>query len=266
MEDTREEFYRETLSEWIPDRNASVIAIAGGSTDFEVLTALGFSDVTMSNVDARFEGRDFSPFRCRVENAESLNCPDGSFDYAVVHASLHHMSSPHRGLTEMYRVARRGVIVFEARDSASMRLLERLALTQTYEHQAVHHHKGKAGGVNNTQIPNYIYRWTEREIEKTISSYAPTAQHRFLYRYKAVLPSTDVDFLRRALVTACRPFYALYSALLPKQRNLFAVFIEKPGEEVFPWLTRDNGSVKFNTDWGRERYPRLDLLAEWIDR
>ena len=38
----------------------------------------------------------------------SFGFEDGAFDFVVVHQGLHHCHSPHRGLLEMYRVARRG--------------------------------------------------------------------------------------------------------------------------------------------------------------
>src|SRR6266851_8888773 len=45
--------------------------------------------------------------------------------------------SPHRGLLEMYRVARRGVLAFEPRDTRLVRLGVRLGFGQEYEIAAV---------------------------------------------------------------------------------------------------------------------------------
>jgi ubiquinone/menaquinone biosynthesis C-methylase UbiE len=42
---------------------------------------------------------------------------DNSFDFAIVHNGLHHCYSPHRGLLELYRVSRQGILVFEPRDT-----------------------------------------------------------------------------------------------------------------------------------------------------
>ena len=49
----------------------------------------------------------------------------------------HHCHSPHRGLLEMYRVARRGVLAFEPRDTRLVRLGVRLGFGQEYEIAAV---------------------------------------------------------------------------------------------------------------------------------
>ncbi len=252
----RHDFYRDTISEWIPDRNASILVVAGGTADHGVLLSLGFSNVTISNMDSRMNGAEFAPFAWRKEDGESLKLESESFDYTVVHAGLHHMPSPHRGLTEMYRVARKGVAIFEARDSFTMRLLERLGLTQSYEHSAVYD-EGNSGGVNNTDIPNYVYRWTEREVEKTIASYAPGYKHRFRYRHGSTSPSTpELGFFRRLAVTLATPGFLLFSALFPGQRNLFAAFIEKPkaGQSLHPWLKVSAGRVCFDREWGTKRY------------
>ena len=179
MSDSRVEFYRRTIAAWIADPEATVLIVAAGSTDYQVFSSLGFTRVTISNMDTRMTGSEFGPFSWSFQNAEQLEFADGSFDYVIVHAGLHHLSSPHRGLTEMYRVARLGAGLFEARDSSTMRWMLRMKLTHEYEHAAVFHNGGRYGGVNNTGVPNYVFRWTEREIEKTIASYAPALRHRF---------------------------------------------------------------------------------------
>jgi hypothetical protein len=82
------------------------------------------------------------------------------------------------------------VLAFVSRDSFLMRFLEKFNLTQVYEHAAVNYNNGKYCGRNNTEIPNFVYRWTEREIEKIIQTYAPYYKHRIKYRYGTAFPST----------------------------------------------------------------------------
>ncbi len=55
----------------------------------------------------------------------------------MVHAGLHHCGSPHRALLEMYRVARKAAVVFEARDSLMMRSAVALGFTNDFELEAV---------------------------------------------------------------------------------------------------------------------------------
>ena len=143
-----------------------------------------------------------------------------------------------------------------------MRLFERFGLTQTYENASVYFNNCKYGGVNNSDIPNYIYRWTEREIEKTIQSYSPYSKHKFIYRYGNSFPSTpelrDKGRLKMNFLNIMRPFYYIFVKFFPKQQNLFAFFIEKPNtiKSLFPWLIFDNKAKKivFNKEWGDQKY------------
>jgi hypothetical protein len=161
----------------------------------------------------------------------------------------------------MYRVARVGVLVFESRDSFTMRLMQRLGITLSYEDAAVFYNDCRYGGVDNSPIPNFVYRWTEREVEKTICSYDPTARHRIHYRYWYLFPQLArlerrASLKHLAVRLAVLPYLA-YVTLFPRQRNRFCFFIEKPKlpEALHPWLKmRDDGQIEFNRTWGDKRY------------
>jgi SAM-dependent methyltransferase len=258
--DARLAFYKATVSRLIPDRGSSILVVAGGPPDKAVFEELGFRRVVISNLDTRTPPDAFAPFAWRHEDAEALSYADGAFDYVVVHAALHHCQSPHRALLEMYRVARIAAVAFEARDSLLMRAFERLGLAQVYEHSAVYYNDGRHGGVRNTEVPNYVYRWTEREVEKTIKTYAPHAPHRFEYFYGHDTPATvrleRGTSLRQHLITAMVPAYGLFSALFPKQQNLFAFVVHKPRlpEQLHAWLQWEGGQPRFNLGWAERRY------------
>lgn len=262
--DERAAFYQDVVRSLIVDTNASILICGGGTLDKTIFETLGFHDVTISNLDTRMTGNEFAPFGWQYENAESLSFDDESFDYVVIHAAIHHASSPHKVLTEMYRVARRGTLAFEARDSVIMRFLERHGLTQTYEHAAVYYNACEYGGVRNTDIPNYIYRWTEREVEKTIHAYAPHCRHNIGYRYGTAFPSTpELEIkgrLKVHLLRLLRPLYGVFVRLFPRQQNLFAFYVEKPTipQSLFPWLIFDDKEKKimFNREWGERQYKR----------
>src|ERR1051326_3514810 len=97
-----------------------LLVAAGGAADRDVLRSLDFSDVTISNI-ADAPPADYEPYRHEVHDVEALDVDDSSFDWAIVRAGLHHCRSPHRGLLELYRVARRGILALESRDSALVR-------------------------------------------------------------------------------------------------------------------------------------------------
>jgi ubiquinone/menaquinone biosynthesis C-methylase UbiE len=259
MPDIRITFYRNTIDKWIADKKSSILVVGGGDTDREVLHGLGFTNVVISNIDSRLNGDEFAPYQWSFQKAECLSYSEAEFDFVLVHAALHHCESPHKALLEMYRVAKIGLVAFESRDSLLMQFLVKVGLSPDYEDVAVYYNGGKFGGVNNTEIPNYIYRWTEREIEKTISSYAPIAKHHFFYQYGNDIPNSvglEKKSLKKIIVSLVKPFYHMLIILLPKQQNLFAFYVKKPDlpNDLYQWLKIQEGKIKFDYHWGQQKY------------
>ena len=188
-----EDFYSSVLqaaeSANVIDPTMRVLVVAGGGYDRDILLARAYREVTISNVDPRVDASgDYAPYTWSYQNAESLSFDADSFDVVVVHAGLHHCHSPHRALAEMYRVARRAVVLVEARDSLLVRLAARLGFTDDYEVEAVVANGYVAGGVANSPVPNYVYRWTERELEKFVRALDPTGAPQLRYVYGLRLP------------------------------------------------------------------------------
>jgi ubiquinone/menaquinone biosynthesis C-methylase UbiE len=263
MAEPRGAFYERVLGGLLDDglirHDMSVLVAAGGNADREVLLELGFADVTISNLDEREAGAGLEPYAWRYEDAESLSLEDGSFDVALVSAGLHHCRSPHRALLELYRVARRGLLAIESRDSLLMRLAVRAGAAGEYELEAVAAHGFAGGGVRNSPVPNYVYRWNEREIEKTIASNAPYATHRYRYFREFELPETLLEMRRNRLaataIRAAAPVVAAIARAFPSQGNLFAFAVLKPElpADLHPWLRLDGEEVVPNADWMRKR-------------
>lgn len=208
----------------------SILVVCGGPLDEEVLAKAGLKNATITNLDLPDDRR---------QDAENLTYASGSFDIAIVHAGLHHCHSPHRGLLEMYRVARKLVIAFEARDSLLMRVAVRLGFTMDYEVNSVDANGN--GGVANTGVPNFIYRWTEREVLKTISSYHPAAIHDVDFYYDLRLPIQRFERannrLAKTILTALEPASFLFLKIFPKQGNEFAFVIHK-SQRLHQWMAR----------------------------
>jgi SAM-dependent methyltransferase len=250
-------FYRRTLDGLLADgtlaREQSVLVVAGGGADRDAFLGAGFENVTISNVDE--SGDVYAPYAWSRQDAEQLDLPDGSYDVVVVSAGLHHCASPHRALLEMYRVARVAVLAIESRDSLLMRLAVRAGAAGAYELEAVVAHDFAAGGVRNTAVPNYVYRWTEREIEKTIAANAPHARHRFRYFREFELPGSLLEMRRNRLaaaaVRAAAPVVAAIARVFPSQGNLFAFVVLKPQlpGDLFPWLRQEGGKVVPDAAW-----------------
>jgi SAM-dependent methyltransferase len=248
--------YRRVLSELIKsgqiDLADRVLVSCGGSSDAEVLRSLNFSNVTISNLDQQYTN-SIAPFAWERQDAENLTHANDEFDISIVHAGLHHCYSPHRALLEMYRVSRKAVIVFEARDSLALNVAKSAGLTPDYEIEAVSAEGYESGGAGNGPVPNFIYRWTESEVLKTIRSFDPAREPDIRFYYGLMLPSqrfekTNRPFLRAAL-KVLTPVATIISTVLPKQGNQFAFIIFKR-EALQPWLQKTNeGELRLSRAW-----------------
>lgn len=230
MRDVVTEFYVGTLFTLIQRGDISisdkVLVVCGGPLDRKVMSRVGFPDFTITDLLGE-----------APQDVENLTYEDGSFDLVIVHAGLHHCFSPHRALVEMYRVARKAIIAFEARDSFAMRLAVRLGLTLQYETDSIDS-SGK-GGVAGTGIPNFVYRWTEREVMKVIACRDPIRVPRVQFFYDLRIPIqrlTRSGRLSLRLLELCvEPLSKLFVTLVPKQCNEFAFAISKDGA-VHHWI------------------------------
>jgi SAM-dependent methyltransferase len=254
--DKRQRFYAQVLGECIADRQARILVVAAGERDRQVFQALRFKAVVFSNLG---EGADFGPFEFAREDAEDLSFNDEAFDFAVIHEALHHCHSPHRALLELYRVARRGVLAVEARDSLLMRTLERWGLADAYEQRGLYHAGGEVGGVRGGPVPNFIYRWTEREVEKAVHAYAPHRRNTFRYFYGHDAPVALSDpgpRVKKLVLRAAYGLYRLFVRLFPRQQNLFAFFVAKgqPPAALQPWIELAGGKPRLDMAWGRRKY------------
>ena len=248
------------LKRRILSADSSVLAVCAKSDERDVLRRIGLSSVVISNLDERVEAEHVEPFEWSRQDAENLTFRDASFDFVLVSAGLHHCASPHRGLLEMYRVARKGVIVFEPADTALARLARRSGFAPDFELAAVVNNDFRAGGVRNSAIPNYVYRWTEREFEKTLTSNDPTGRIRFLY-------VRDLDLLharvfkaknrwKAALARLARPLAGLLATIFRTQGNSLAMIALKPTrpDDLWPWLEESAEGLRFRRDYARSEH------------
>jgi len=239
-------------------RDMHILVVAGGARDRDIFHSLGFTDVTITNLGD--DGSDLAPYRWESQDAEALTYSDDSFDWGFVNAGLHHCRSPHTALLELYRVARHGLLAIEARDNVLVRAAMRLGVIDEYERTAVADHQFLTGGVRNTPVPNYVYRWTEREVVKTISSAAPYARHEFMWFHELEWPLSIFEVSGRKWTG--RVLKALHSParfavkLAPRQANLlaFAVLMPTLPRDLQPWLRASETGVVPGKDAAPERY------------
>jgi ubiquinone/menaquinone biosynthesis C-methylase UbiE len=261
-------FYEDTIeklvSSGIVDRSATILTVGAGRTDRDAFLKNDFIDVTITNLEYDRGVSNYEPYRWEFQDIEDLSYGDQTFDWVFVHASLHHCASPHRGLCEMLRVAKHGIGVFESKDSLLSRFSVALGLVPKFEIEPVVLSDGVRGGYRNSEIPNFVYRWTEREVIKTVNSFLPHCKHRFLFYYDYSIPllrlSMSKSISKRLLAKIVSKALPILRFLIPGQGNQFAFVVSKEGD-LHQWLKRnDGGKIVFDTekakkDFSPEKYP-----------
>lgn len=232
-----------------------VLVVCGGPFDAQMLKAAGFGNVLITNIDpVSDDGIDFQHERQDVEN---LTYADGSFDVVIVHAGLHHCPSPHRALLEMYRVARKIALSFEARESLMMRAAVLLRFTNDFELEAVSGHGYEIGGLHNGPIPNLNYRWNEREIIKVIRAADPAHVEDVKFFYGLRLPTLRFEHVnapvRRIALKILAPIVKVFVRAFPKQGNEFGFALCKTGQ-LRDWLEdRGDGKIRLSKEKAEQR-------------
>jgi len=118
------------------------------------------SDISDSLLEIAFSRNLINEYS--EQNAESLKFHDNAFDYVYCKESLHHFPRPYVALHEMFRVARLGVIITEPRDytveksilSATRDIIKSIVGRKPYREN------------NHEPVGNYVYTFSERELEK----------------------------------------------------------------------------------------------------
>jgi SAM-dependent methyltransferase len=253
---------RDLLKKGIVKREMSVLVVCGGETDKNVFQQLGFTDVTITNLDSRWTEEEIAPYQWACQDAENLTYPDNSYDLTVVCAGLHHCHSPHRALIQIFRVARHCALAIEASDSILSRIAERLKVADEYELTAVVGDEYLYGGVKNTPIPNYVYRWTEREVTKTISSFAPYSRQRIFWYYgfapPVLLLKGRKNLMGLMIMYVAYPVLWVATKIFKDMGNQFAFVITKPdlSKGIFPWLRLKEGVPEINPEWVEKHFKR----------
>lgn len=248
------------LSRSLLQKDSSIVVVCGGPTDKVILEELGFTNVTITNLDQRLEAGTFHPYSWEYQDAEALTFGDGTFDFGIVHQGLHHCRSPHRALLELYRVSRIGILGIEPRDSIWVRLLVKLGFGEDFELAAVVGNGFSAGGLRNSAIPNFVYRWSKREILKTLNSYSPWETPEVVFFNTLRINWERFSFLKSGfLKTAIRfgtPLLEGLSKFFPALGNRFGFLVLRPylGKNLKPWIFIEDGKASLRKEWLTKRY------------
>jgi len=227
----------------------SVLIICGGPLDAATVQAVGLQNVTISNLGSHVDAESVKPFSWSRQDAENLTYEDHSFDVVIVHSGLHHCYNPWLGLGEMCRVARKLVVGFEPYDSCLTRLGASLGYGQEYETSAVYSNGCRYGGVANSEIPNYVTRFSEHDIRRFAASFYPHGRPHTRF-YKALRINTSRIYklrnplLKYSLLPLAGVLTRAARIFSPLANNL-AFSIQPPGkDDLHTWIQLQEGQPK----------------------
>jgi ubiquinone/menaquinone biosynthesis C-methylase UbiE len=100
------------------------------------------------------------------ENAEKLSFSDSQFDFVLCKESYHHFPRPMLALYEMLRVAKEGVILIEPNDHFIFNSINEILFRFILNKTRLIFGKKPSRGNDFEEVGNYVYRISEREIEK----------------------------------------------------------------------------------------------------
>jgi SAM-dependent methyltransferase len=240
------------------DTSQPVLVVGGGKEDLDILSACGFEQIVLSNLGSVELSLD----------AEEIALPDNSYPVVFAHAVLHHCRSPHRAVGEMVRVAQKHAFFIEPNDSLTLRMLVRLGVSFPYELAAVVDNGYVSGGMRNGAIPNYIYRWTSREVKKSVAAYHPERQCKIrsraywdfyvnendlLVRKETRVPKLASLVGPRNFIAGLRLMQSVLNLLPPlrSQGNKFFCAISK--EDLQPWIETRDGQHFLKKEAGPSR-------------
>jgi SAM-dependent methyltransferase len=247
-------FYEEMIRKVLRgEENSTILVVCGTGDDAQVLRALGYANVTVTNLDSR-RADGIAPYAWEMQDAEALSYPDASFDWVIEASGLHHCASPHKALIEMYRVCRKGLLAMEARDSLVMKVAIALGLVPQFEQIGVATCGYETGGIRDTPTPNYILRWTEKDVHKVLESAYPAHLHEVRFYYGLRVPNYRLVMFspfKRAAASGLSGMLTLFNFAFPKQGNRFAWAALKTGK-LKPWMEPDGVHLRRDFDMGMD--------------
>jgi ubiquinone/menaquinone biosynthesis C-methylase UbiE len=223
----RFEFYQNQILKFL-HKSKSILVLGASSEEGHLFQKLQFKKVTLSNInlDQLIGSEKYKLKKKKIDFRNLFKIKNNSYDYVVVHASIHHTSKPHNILLEMYRIAKHGVLIIESNDSLIMKISVKLNFSEDFEKSALNQN---VGGVDGSNVPNYVYRWTEREVKKLFYSYRPDKKINIIFNYQNNIFNEILtnNSIKRIILTLSYIFLKIIFFLFPRQQNLMSIFIDK---------------------------------------
>lgn len=233
---------RHHLATGVIGRDDSVLVQFAGTFDEMVCAEVGLTNVTFVNIAPDSPSSEISG---AAIDAHEMPYQAGSYDHVIGHSGLHHCSRPHEALHEMYRIATKTVLFVENQDSALMRLATKAGVVSWHELPAVVAADYASGGVDGTGVPNFVYRWTRREVTKAVACFDPAYEIPIEFHTEWNLGSGRVASLGLQRRLGLSPDQAervftrgqkVMNSVASRQGNIFAATIRKDLARLQPWM------------------------------
>lgn len=234
---------RDHIDKGVIRRDQSVLVQFAGTFDEMVCREVGLTNCTFVNIAPDSPSSEISG---AAIDAHDMPYDSGSYDHVIGHSGLHHCSRPHEALHEMYRIARRTVLFVENQDSALMRLATRAGVVSWHELPAVVDGDYASGGVDGTGVPNFVYRWTRRELVKAVAAYDPAydvpveVHTEWNVGRGRIASGVLQQKLKLSDEAAERTFdrgQRMLNRIAGRQGNIFAATIRKDLARLHPWMS-----------------------------
>lgn len=221
----------------------SVLVQFAGTFDEMVCKEVGLTNCTFVNIAPDSPSSEIAG---APMDAHDMPYDALSFDHVVGHSGLHHCSRPHEALHEMYRIARKTVLFVENQDSAAMRLATRAGVVSWHELPAVIDGDYNSGGVDGTGVPNFVYRWTRRDLKKAVAAFDPaydipieihTEWNLGRGRVASAMLQRRLHLSDAGAEKAFANGQRLLNKVASRQGNIFAATIRKDQAQLHEWMS-----------------------------
>lgn len=230
----RWKFYKKKIVEHL-NKESKILIISASPKEIAIFNKNNFKNYYVSYFDHDQKKEILTNSAIDEKNLIQLDITKNNFhlkneefDYVVIHAVIHHLDKPHLGILNLYDFVSRGLIIIESNDSILMKICTKLKFVEEFEYSAISNNKG---GLLNSGVPNYIYRWTEREIKKLIYSYKPNFQHDFIFDYNFDFDNQKLyeigSLFKKILYKFSFIIVSIFNFILKNQGNNFFIFIKK---------------------------------------
>jgi len=180
------------------------------------------------------------------ENAERLSFEDNAFDFVLCKEAYHHFPRPYLGIYEMVRVAKKGVVLIEPLDIGIQMpyIIWLKNILDRFDTKLID--KIWKNRYSFETIGNYVYKISEREIEKAAMGLnLPAISFRGFNDYYSTKldlgqPTTNKSIFNKVKSKISRRNLLCKLGLIPYSLSVTVIFTSKPSAEMIKTLNQND--------------------------